>query len=342
MEVISQRLGQNEVLAKVGRRVWRLFEIGEHFGFTIFGAPPVHFKIFHDKYVRKLGWIDENIVKRFSLSQALSVPASTKILYCINLIAEEFLPAMLEFLLWNLPGAFGMLGLSVGISNIRETLPRAVYTLFSGLNASVVGIIALAALQLSQKAITDKLTRILVFLWASVIRESASRNSNEAEREEARVVIADRQLKISWKVGLLVISLFVVTLIAIIMLRATVGPRDFLIGLVIIQTFPRPNFNFAYLGALMAANAGLNVGAGAVISFIGIFAPGMILCHDVMGIWDNDLRSVWIIKSALPGFNAAAQIGYIDEGSTHGTSLANGPWWVAVTAISYVGVLGLT
>ena len=37
----------------------------------------------------------------------------------------------------------------------------------TGLNAATVGIIALAAVQLSQKAIKDKLTRILVFLGAS-------------------------------------------------------------------------------------------------------------------------------------------------------------------------------
>ena len=41
------------------------------------------------------------------------------------------------------------------------------YPLLTGLNAATVGIIALAAVQLSQKAITDKLTRILVFLGAT-------------------------------------------------------------------------------------------------------------------------------------------------------------------------------
>lgn len=41
------------------------------------------------------------------------------------------------------------------------------YALLSGLNAATVGIIALAAVQLAEKAITDKLTRILVFLGGS-------------------------------------------------------------------------------------------------------------------------------------------------------------------------------
>lgn len=41
------------------------------------------------------------------------------------------------------------------------------YALLTGLNSATVGIIALAAVQLSQKAITDKLSRILVFFGAT-------------------------------------------------------------------------------------------------------------------------------------------------------------------------------
>jgi chromate transport protein ChrA len=57
-----------------------------------------------------------------------------------------------------------MYALSLGVSRIGDTLPAPVYALLSGLNAATVGIIALAAVQLAQKAITDKATRVLVFL----------------------------------------------------------------------------------------------------------------------------------------------------------------------------------
>ena len=60
-----------------------------------------------------------------------------------------------------------MYGLSLGVSNIGGVLPSPVYALLSGLNAATVGIIALAAVQLSQKAVTDRVTRILVFLGAT-------------------------------------------------------------------------------------------------------------------------------------------------------------------------------
>ncbi|KAK4073052.1 hypothetical protein Purlil1_13179 [Purpureocillium lilacinum] len=153
---------------KIADRAWATLQVNWHLGLTAFGGPPVHFKIFHDKFVSKLAWIDEQLYQElFSVSQALSGPASTKMLYCTNLIHDGLFGALLAFFIWSLPGALGMFGLSIGVSNIGETLPRPVYALLSGLNAATVGIITLAAVELSNKAITDKLTRTLVFLAAT-------------------------------------------------------------------------------------------------------------------------------------------------------------------------------
>jgi hypothetical protein len=59
-----------------------------------------------------------------------------------------------------------MYALSLGVQRIDETLPKPVYALLSGLNASTVGIIALAAVQLAEKAIRDRISRILVIFGA--------------------------------------------------------------------------------------------------------------------------------------------------------------------------------
>jgi chromate transport protein ChrA len=113
--------------------------------------------------------------------------------------------------------------------------------------------------------------------------------------------------------------------------------------------FPGPNFNFAvYLGALTAINGGHNSAAGAVLGYLGIFVPGLVTVHGTMGVW-SAVRGLRWVRSALRGVNAAAvgliytavyrlwQMGWIDEGFEQGTSLANDPWWVVVTATSYVG-----
>lgn len=59
-----------------------------------------------------------------------------------------------------------MYALSVGIQNLSRTLPAPVYALLSGLNAATVGIVAVSAVQLAEKAIRDKISRILIIFGA--------------------------------------------------------------------------------------------------------------------------------------------------------------------------------
>jgi len=382
-----------------------------------------------------------------------------------------------------------MFALSIGVSSIGDTLPLPAYALLSGLNAATVGLISLAAVQLSEKAITDKMTRSLVFFGAAVgmlynalwyfpviiavaglttvvhdyrwlqrparaLRKLVSRPfspspvpadpevqdgdglqdrflnspgqeqaalppSNRApsrasshpsntaevlapeqlsEHDEPRVVPHERTLSMSWKTALVVIISFFLSFTVVMILRGVlpydaaapsqnstllyrlfsnmylagtiifgggpvvipllreyvvaegwVSPRDFLIGLALIQSFPGPNFNFAvFLGSLTAINSGFPAISGALIAYLGIFTPGMVIAHGCVGLW-TVLRGARIVKSVLRGFNAAAvgliytavyrllQIGWIGEGREQGTSLTSDPWWVVVIATSYVG-----
>ncbi|KAF2175964.1 putative chromate ion transporter [Zopfia rhizophila CBS 207.26] len=152
-------------LADVFIRTWDL-------GFTAFGGPPVHFQILHRRFVEGKGgkqkWVDEQTYQElFAICQGLPGPGSTKMIFCLALLHAGFIPAVFVFLIWSLPGAVSMYALSLGVQRMNEVLPTPVYALLSGLNASTVGIIALAAVQLAEKAIRDKLTRILVILGAS-------------------------------------------------------------------------------------------------------------------------------------------------------------------------------
>lgn len=154
-------------LADVFLRTWDL-------GFTAFGGPPVHFQILYGRFVESKGghaaWVDKQTVRiqtvpeflmiradvfsqyqeLFAVSQALPGPASTKLLYSLVMYHAGLVCAIFAFVLWCLPGAIGMFLLSVGVAKIGETLPGPVYGLLSGLNASTVGIIALAAVQVSR------------------------------------------------------------------------------------------------------------------------------------------------------------------------------------------------
>ncbi|EPS39598.1 hypothetical protein H072_6661 [Dactylellina haptotyla CBS 200.50] len=446
---------------------WRdLLVANWHLGFTCFGGPPVHFQIFHAKFVDRLKWIDEQMFQElFALCQALPGPASTKMLFCINSLHGGFLIGFLSFCIWSLPGAIGMYGLSLGVARIGDTMPAPVYALLSGLNAATVGIIALAAVQLSEKAITDQFTRILVFvggavgmlysaLWFfpvlmltgglaaivwdykwlhSIVKKfKKPKNQNETSgeeieqgtvthdspaqstssvirrREDANAILPvsspsspttsqapaiEEKPLLTWRRGTLLIIAFFITFIIIMSLRGSLaapplayslfsnlylagtiifggGPvvipllreyivsegwvtsRDFLLGLALIQAFPGPNFNFAvYLGSLAALKTSIPKELGALLGFLGIFAPGIILAAGMMGLWRAIRKRRWAV-SFLRGVNALAtglvftavyrlyQTGVIDADHTSGNALGVDPFWVAVTATSFVGGKG--
>jgi chromate transport protein ChrA len=139
-----------------------------HLGLTSFGGPAVHFQLFQQLFIDKYKWIEPTTYQEmFALCQALSGPGSTKMIFAINVLRYGFWTGLVSFFLWSLPMAIAAFGLALGVRDIGDELPGPVYALLSGLNSATVGIIALAAVQLSQKAVTDKLTLILVFLGAT-------------------------------------------------------------------------------------------------------------------------------------------------------------------------------
>lgn len=126
-----------------------------------------------------------------------------------------------------------------------------------------------------------------------------------------------------------------------------VSPRDFLLGLAIIQAFPGPNFNFSvYLGALAIASTNTPTVAGSLLSYLAIFFPGLILTIGVQSIWQVMRTKAWVL-SLLRGINATAvglvftavyrlwEIGYLTPERSDGISLAQEPWWVVVATLTY-------
>ena len=127
-----------------------------------------------------------------------------------------------------------------------------------------------------------------------------------------------------------------------------VSLRKFLLRLAICQAFPGPNLNFAVcLGALAVAGH-MNPAAGAVAGYLATYAPGIILHIGTMGLWKSLRNHRWF-TSGLRGVNAAAvglictavyrlwEQGFLSETFSLGFPLGLDPWWVVVTATSFVG-----
>lgn len=128
-----------------------------------------------------------------------------------------------------------------------------------------------------------------------------------------------------------------------------VSPRDFLLGLAVIQAFPGPNFNFAvYLGALAVAGTSVPSYLGALIAFVAMYAPGLFIVVGFMGLWRILRDQSWFL-AILRGVNAAAvglvftavyklwQIGDLTAMVQAGSPLGTDPWLVAITGTAFVG-----
>ncbi|GAA6058336.1 hypothetical protein NBRC10513_006487, partial [Rhodotorula toruloides] len=124
-------------LVETVREYWDL-------GFTAFGGPGVHVVILRRRLVPK--WVDETtFTDLFSLGNALPGPGSTQLAFSLAVVRNGTLAGFLAFLIWSIPGAVGMAGLGAGVRKFPERLPPIVLALLTGLNASAVGLIALAA-----------------------------------------------------------------------------------------------------------------------------------------------------------------------------------------------------
>ncbi|CAN0330644.1 unnamed protein product, partial [Phaeothamnion confervicola] len=149
---------------------------------------------------------------------------------------------------------------------------------------------------------------------------------------------------------------------------------DFLLGLAIINAMPGeategqshsvafysvflicPNFNFAaYCGAISMKGRGPAAAiGGALLAWIGIFAPGLLIQTGILPIW-RAYRGLPAMKVVFRGFNAAAiglvftatfllfekGISVANDGSTDGApySVGSYPLYAAVVVVAFVAV----
>ncbi|SCV69013.1 BQ2448_2033 [Microbotryum intermedium] len=138
-------------------------------GFTSFGGPSANLILIRKIFVIREKWIDDTTFQDLlALGNALPGPAFSQIAFSISAIRGGTLAAMLSFVLLTAPGMFAMIGIAYGVKRIPNTLPDIAFSLFTGLNSAAIGLVSLAAYQLSLKVITDDVTRLLVFLMGAI------------------------------------------------------------------------------------------------------------------------------------------------------------------------------
>ncbi|KAJ9106064.1 hypothetical protein QFC20_004126 [Naganishia adeliensis] len=139
-----------------------------HLGLTAFGGPGTHIVILRRRFVEQRKWVDSTtFADLFALGNALPGPGSTQLAFSIATVRGGMLCGLVAFLFWSVPGAAGMAALAAAVRSFPDKLPPIVLALLTGLNAAAVGLIALAAYQLSNGAVTDAVSRIVLVACAS-------------------------------------------------------------------------------------------------------------------------------------------------------------------------------
>ncbi|KAJ3349706.1 hypothetical protein HDU83_000324 [Entophlyctis luteolus] len=83
-------------------------------------------------------------------------------------------------------------------------------------------------------------------------------------------------------------------------------PTEFLMGFAIINIMPGPNFNFAaFCGALAYRTDGWTTFVGALLAWIGIFLPGLIIKAGILPIWRHH-RDLPALRAVFRGLNSIA------------------------------------
>ncbi|KAJ3168391.1 hypothetical protein HK101_011650 [Irineochytrium annulatum] len=134
--------------------------------FVTFGGPQAHIALLLNLFVVKRKWLTERMfAELFSISNALPGPAGTKIAFTLALVRGGVFPGLAAFLLWSVPGGIVMATLGYGVSRLGQGgIPVWVKHVENGLDSVAVALVAGAAIKLTHKILTTRLTQSLAVI----------------------------------------------------------------------------------------------------------------------------------------------------------------------------------
>jgi chromate transporter len=144
-----------------------IFFIFLRLGLTSFGGPIAHLGYFHDEFVTRRKWLDEqSYADLVALCQFLPGPASSQVGIAIGLSRGGILGAIVAWLGFTLPSALALTLFAFGISNLTQYLGSG---WLHGLKIAAVAIVAQALWSMGTKLSVGKIKSIITFGSAILI-----------------------------------------------------------------------------------------------------------------------------------------------------------------------------
>ena len=319
-------------------------------GLTSFGGPVAHLGYFRSEFVERRRWLDDrSYTDLVALCQFLPGPASSQVGMALGMKRAGWPGALAAWLGFTLPSALVLTLFAFGVTQWAALAQSGVV---HGLKVVAVAVVAQAVLGMSRSLCPDRLraglaiaTAIVVLLLPGALAQMGAMLLGAligrfALKLPAGVALAPEHYGIGKRTGAVLLSLFVLLLVALPalaaalhwplmslasdfyrsgslvfggghvvlpLLQAAVVPAGlvdsdvFIAGYGAAQAVPGPLFTFAaFLGAALPGGGW----GSALLMLVAIFLPAMLLVLGALPFWQS-LRQHHAVQQAMAGVNAA-------------------------------------
>ena len=201
-------------------------------GLTSFGGPIAHLGYFHDEYVRRRKWLDEqSYADLVALCQFAPGPTSSKVGFSLGLLRAGYLGGLAAWVGFTLPSALALLLFAYGASALSGPVGTGV---LHGLKLVAVAIVAQAVWGMARSLCPDRERASIAGVSALIVLLSASAFSQLAAilfgavagawlcRHTGAVRSEHAPIKVSRRVGVAALVAFFVLLLGLPLLRGLV------------------------------------------------------------------------------------------------------------------------
>jgi chromate transporter len=204
-------------------------------GLTSFGGPIAHLGYFHDEYVRRRKWLDEqSYADLMALCQFAPGPTSSKVGFSIGLLRAGYLGGLAAWVGFTLPSALALLLFAYGAAALSGPVGVGV---LHGLKLVAVAIVAQAVWGMARALCPDRQRASITGVAAVIVLLSSSAFSQLAAilfgavfgawlcRPIGEVRVEHAPIKVSRRVGVAALVAFFALLFGLPLLRGLTGSQ---------------------------------------------------------------------------------------------------------------------
>jgi chromate transporter len=204
-------------------------------GLTSFGGPIAHLGYFHDEYVRRRKWLDEeSYADLMALCQFAPGPTSSKVGFSVGLLRAGYLGGLVAWAGFTLPSALALLLFAYGASALSGPVGTG---LLHGLKLVAVAIVAQAVWGMARALCPDRERASIAGVSALIVLLSTSAFSQLATilfgalagawlcRHTGVIGVEHAPIKVSRRVGVTALAAFFGLLVGLPLLRGLTGSQ---------------------------------------------------------------------------------------------------------------------